>query len=405
MTVLCAGSKNGVALVLVSSLVFAIANALGSQSLQAGGSVCSLLLVRGTLGWAFNGALAAANGEQLAAVMVFRGLGHGQVCLLFAIGALNSITVLCLFVAIQLYVSFADCFAILIGIYTASTMALSRGLLGRAERATLTEVIGGLFTLGGVTLVTQPSWLFAAVGASPVEPIGVVLCVVGGVTVGAYNVGCRFFSRGGLSASTVNSASLLSLGTLALAVVAVAGVASGSGGSGAPPAWARIELSHQPWAAYALLCAYCVTITSAQLIFIRGVKTVRATTAAVLGATEILFATLIGVGVLGQPTSALAVSGMLTVFVGAALVAQGASRGTRTPPEGGVESTGVDEERVGGDQAVRDLARAGAGAGMDAEAAAEDEPAEFARPDVACEGSRSVLGRYKAQHTWLKGQR
>ena len=79
------------------------------------------------------------------------------------------------------------------------------------------------------------------------------------------------------------------------------------------------------------------SVTLAQLAFIGVVKYIRASTAAVLGATEILFASVLGVALLHQSTNVLAVAGNVVVFAGTLLVAKGAARERRASLEGAGE--------------------------------------------------------------------
>jgi drug/metabolite transporter (DMT)-like permease len=213
-----------------------------------------------------------------------------------------------------------------IGVYTVAVFVFSR-LLGRSERVTLIELIGGSLTVLGVALVSQPSWIFGALGARPILPFGLLLLVIAGVSVGASNVGFRSLTQGGVTPAQCNSALQGVLGAYAVATLGVC--AAGTGG--APPRWSQLLLPVSALAWLALL-GYVMCITMAQLSFINGIKHVRAGTAAVLGNLEIVFASLIGVLILGQPTNILSVLGNLVVFAGASLVAYGAAREKPLPP-------------------------------------------------------------------------
>ena len=78
-----------------------------------------------------------------------------------------------MFITLDKLVSFGDTFVILIGVYTVAVFGFSH-LLGRSERVTVIEAVGGSLTVSGVGLTSQPSWLFGAV-AQPVAPLGVLL--------------------------------------------------------------------------------------------------------------------------------------------------------------------------------------------------------------------------------------
>ena len=121
------------------------------------------------------------------------------------------------------------------------------------------------------------------------------------------------------------------LALLAASEGALALLGACSVGASPPPHWVRIEPPASWWTATELFI-YITLNTGALLCFIRGVKYVRASTAAVLGSLEIVFSSLIGAVVLRQPTNALAVCGNALVFFGTALVAQGAAREPQPPP-------------------------------------------------------------------------
>jgi multidrug transporter EmrE-like cation transporter len=93
-----------------------------------------------------------------------------------------------------------------------------------------------------------------------------------------------------------------------------------------PPHWAQLDWPNGA-PAWALLLAYCATITAAQLAFITSVQHLRASTAAILANAEIVFASIFGIFVLDQPTNGLAILGSLVIFAGCAVVAHGAVHG------------------------------------------------------------------------------
>lgn len=316
----------GPGLVLVGSALFAVANAMGKAFERTGGTVGTLLVTRGLLAWGFNGVLAHIGGEPLLSVLFFRGTSVQLGAFLLLNGILNAITVQTLFIALDKYVSFGDAFVVIIGVYTIAVFVFSR-LLGRSERVTLLEIFGGSLTVLGVALVSQPSWLFSAVGARPIVPLGLLLLAIGGVSVGASNVGFRSLTQNGITPAQCNSALQGVLGGYAVATLGVCVLAT----SGEPPQWSQLHLPVSALALLALL-GYVICITLAQLSFINGIKHVRAGTAAVLGNLEIVFASIIGATALGQPTNLLSVLGNVVVFAGASLVAYGAAREKPLPP-------------------------------------------------------------------------
>ena len=317
----CCSGWLGPSLVLFGSGFFAVANAFGKAYEQTGGTVGTLLLTRGVLSWLFNGLLARSGGEPLLNVLLFRGITRRRLlALLLLNGVLNAICVQLLFITLESLVTFGDTFVIIIGVYTVAVFVLSR-LLGRSERVTILELIGGSLTVLGVALVSQPSWLFGTLSERPVAPLGVLLLVIAGTAVGASNVGFRSLTQSGATPAQCNSALQGTLGYWAIVVLLLCVAATG----GKPPHWSQLQPPSSFIATLPLL-AYVVSITLAQLCFMHGIKRVRSGTAAVLGNLEIVFASIIGATALGQPTNLLSVLGNLVVFAGASLVAYGAAK-------------------------------------------------------------------------------
>ena len=127
----------------------------------------TLLVTRGVLSWLFNGLLAKSGGASLLDTLFFHGITRWRLlALLLLNGTLNAVSVQLLFITLESLVSFGDTFVIIIGVYTIAVFVLSR-LLGRSERVTLVEIIGGSLTVVGVALVSQPSWLFRATSRLP----------------------------------------------------------------------------------------------------------------------------------------------------------------------------------------------------------------------------------------------
>ena len=245
----CSSGVCGSLFVFAASLGFAVANSVGKAFEQSDGTVATLMFSRGSLAWLVNGLIAKVSGDSPATVMIFRGVRCRRVGLLLFNGGLNAVCVQLLFVALDMYVSFADSFVIIIGVYTVTSMALA--VIGGAERVSRFEIVGGLTCLLGVAMVSQPSWLFG--DAKPVDAFGMLLLVVAGVCVGAYNVGCRHLTQLGFSAGTVNSASLLALSIYATLTLCACPVFT----SGRPPHWAQIQSPPTPLALL-LVVSYCI---------------------------------------------------------------------------------------------------------------------------------------------------
>jgi len=311
----------GAALNLASAFLFSIASLFAKEVMMVGITEGTLIFARGILAWTLNGLIAKAQGDQFVPVMFFRTSSRLRL-ILVANGTLNFVCLLSFMVAMNSYVDFADTFGILTGVYALSTMAFSR-MLDKSEHVSLAELVGAAITVGGVIIISQPSWLFAArKGARPIHPFGVFLCVLGGVFVGAYTVVCRYLAMNNVSGAMVNSAAMWVLSVLSPLTLAVCAVCLEQ-----TPHWAQL---HRPegGSAWSLLLGYCAAITSAQLALITSVQHVRAAVAAILGTIEIFFASVLGIVILGQPTNALAILGNIVVFAGCAVVALGAARET-----------------------------------------------------------------------------
>ena len=309
----------GSVLVVAGALLFTCANTIAKKIMMAGVSQATMILGRGILAWTLNGLIAKAQGHEFMSVMCFRIRPRLRVAAVIS-GSLNGVSLFCLMIALDSYVDFGDAFGIAIGFLTLSTMMFSR-LLGKSEYVTLAEVVGAAITIGGVIIISQPSWLFAAQeGRKPCDPFGVFLCFCCGLFGGHYNLGCRYLAQHGVKAAIVNSAGMWALGLLSLTIAAC------TAGLDQPPHWAQLDWPNGA-PAWALLLAYCATITAAQLAFITSVQHLRASTAAILANAEIVFASIFGIFVLDQPTNGLAILGSLVIFAGCAVVAHGAVHG------------------------------------------------------------------------------
>lgn len=208
-------------LVLFGSLLFALANALCKAFFQLDGTEGTLMFARGTLAWAFNGAIARWNGESPATVMFLCGISSSTKAVAVLCGAVNYFVLLLLLLTFDYFISFADAFGIFFSFFTVFTIVFARAL-GKADRVTPAEIGGSLVTLSGVLLISQPSWLISSTaGAHALNATGVTLSMLAGVGCGAYNVLCRYLTLEGLNAATINSAAMLTIGVLAALALAL----------------------------------------------------------------------------------------------------------------------------------------------------------------------------------------
>ena len=342
---------------------------------------------RGLLAWTLNGAIARWNNESSAKVMFFCGLKPQIVAVAVFCGIVNYGVLLLLLFAFDFYISFADAFGIFFSFFTVFTIAFARILNRTDGPVSRAELGGSLLTLSGVVLISQPSWLFAAVGAHALDPMGVAVSVLAGIGCGAYNTLCRYLTVQGLTAATINSAAMLTIGAMAGLALALCTVVRGVE---AVPRWAVITLPTSAWA-WAFLLSYCTLITIAQLLFIGAVKHLRASTAGILSSTELIFASLLGALMLRQPTNGLAVLGNVIVFAGSGAVAVAAAR-EMTPPT------------VQKPDAERGTRRTAAAAGLGEEAATELQDAELDEFESPAAMVQQAGGNGTQKMMWLKGR-
>ena len=222
-----------------------------------------------------------------------------------------------------------------------------------SERLSARAFFGGFLAIVGLLLVTQPEALFGAAatrgtrqpnfgspdsrlesGQEEAGPRGVASRLAGmacaiasGLAMSVFNLLTRVLGRGGsgggggASPSMLLSFYMVTVGSLSAVLALLAVIYRG---------WTRLE--PWPWmrllwpthgAAWALVIAYCVTILVGQLLLAVGYARLAAGRASILALTEIGFSWALDVGVLREPTNALAAVGTLTVFVGCALAATG----------------------------------------------------------------------------------
>jgi len=305
-------------------LLFAGANALAKSIVLRGTSELSLIIIRGFLCYMINGGLLALRCDpSLISVMLFRiNLEQLPNAKLLATGrgCLNALALFILFVAWDHWVTIADAMAIFVAVQTIATTACARLALGSSEKVTATTIAGGAVTLLGAGLVIQPSWIFASTSkqASPVNPLGICLCIASALCCTAFNLLTRYMGvvSPSMFLSFEASSQFVFGATVGLGATLVANLVAPPN----VPGWLHLEF---PCTALdcALTFLYCCLVTGGQLSLAAGYSAIPAGKAAILCVSELAFAYVIGVGVLREPTSILAGIGTLVVLLGSALVA------------------------------------------------------------------------------------
>ena len=215
-----------------------------------------------------------------------------------------------------------------------------------------TFLVGGVFHVG-LLLVAQPPLLFGSEGGGATPPHaatapralpGLAAAALGGLCSAGFNVLTRSLSREGRPLGAVSAPLLLShfmVATFACASALGLGATASGLAQREGWRWAALEVGGndnrlgelQLGAATTqnlgggarterssllvgllLLGLYCTGILLGQLAMAKGMATTRAGVGAILAVSEIAFAFLLDIALLGEPTSLLAALGSLLVF-------------------------------------------------------------------------------------------
>ena len=204
--------RSGPLLVAIGAALFAGVNAAATALYRRNGcSVVVLYIIRSAVLYVVNGLLVAVrDGSTAARRVLLLQTGNGDSARLTLLRSiLQSTMALGLSVAF-VFLTFADAFTVFKGVAVFSTLALSRTVLGKAERLSTRELTCGALTLVGITLVAQPPLLFgdraddslpsASVGQSQWTPrfgAGIPVAVVSGVISAACGILLRVLSQSG----------------------------------------------------------------------------------------------------------------------------------------------------------------------------------------------------------------
>ena len=323
----------GPSLVLCAAFLFAAANAVAKALYMRGNTLVSVFLARCLVVYLANGALVACREGQASAgrVLLLRtgSFASSQMAALRGlVGAMTGIGLNLAFV----FLTLADAFTIFKGVDLLGTNAISRLALG--EALSWRELGSGLLTLLGLLLVAQPPLLFggAATAGARLSAAGIAAATLGGLCSAAFNVLTRALSREGRPLGAVSPAMLLSYFMVATFGCAGAlGVGATASGLAARDGWAWARLASgagAPLVALGLLALYCAGILCGQLAMgapppahpgtfgrgfaaprlrrlalvcaAKGMATTRAGVGAILAVSEIAFAFLLDVALLGE---------------------------------------------------------------------------------------------------------
>lgn len=198
------------------------------------------------------------------------------------------------------------------GVAIGTLVALGSGpvLAGLLGRLILGERPGRVWVMATAVCVAGLALLVGGGGAAQqVDPAGVALAVVAGLSYAGYTVLAKWQLGGGHHPSTVMAAAFGLGGLLLIPVLATQ-----------PAGWLL-----QPRGAALALYLGLVTITLGYLLFVRGLAVLPAGPVTTLMLAEPLVATVLGVTVLGERLGVSGASGVVLLLIG--LLAQG--RGLR----------------------------------------------------------------------------
>lgn len=296
-------------------------------------NLVSLFLLRSLIVYLMNAVIVTLRRyEPVRDVLGVRVRGRHTLALLVLRSAVGAAGIVLLNLSFAAFLTFADSFAIFMGVSTLLTIVGARALLG-GERLGLRVLIGGAATLLGIGFITQPPAIFGS-GGTPVSAAGVAIAASAATLLSAFILLTRILTRKGgthsLSPAMMLSCYMVVLGVLCGGAVLGAGWAAPAVGWAAPD-WARIVLPVRS-ADWALFLAYNTLIVGGQLTNAAGMARTPAGPAAILMATELAFAYLLDVMALDEPTNVLASLGCAAIFVGVACASRAQAIPTETAP-------------------------------------------------------------------------
>lgn len=321
------GRLLGPVLLVTGALMFASANASAKVLYTHGAvNIISIFLLRSLVVYLMNAALVFAGvggapRSAVAGVLLLRAGSRRTHMLTLMRSLLGAGGIVTLNISFAAFLTFADAFAIFLGLATMLSILGARFLLGASERSSWRVLLGGIATVVGIVFVTQPSAIFGAVDAEPPSAVGVAVAVAAAVLISGFSLLTRLLSRTGPAATAlVSPALLLSYYMVVLGCCASVAMIGARLLPGETPSWARLVLPTcaKDWACY---FGYCALILLGQLLNAFGMGRTLAGVGAILMVTELPFAYLVDVFVLQEPTNALASVGAAVVFVGVAYAA------------------------------------------------------------------------------------
>ena len=230
----------GPALVLAGAWSFAGANAVAKSLYERGLPEITLFLIRSVVVYLMNATVLLLRRQPRlfrAAMLLTVGSRH-MFLLLILRSCLGFSAVLLLNVTMHYFLTFADTFAIFLGVITCGTVLGARILLGSGEQLGWRETGGGAVTLLGIVLITQPAVMF---GGAQVQAVGVFTACLGGALCSGFNLCSRVLVRSDgnyqLSPSLLLSYYMVTIGFLSLVIAFGAALVCGDG----RPTWTRLS--------------------------------------------------------------------------------------------------------------------------------------------------------------------
>lgn len=232
----------GPALVLAGAWSFAGANAVAKSLYDRGLPEITLFLIRSLVVYLMNASVLLLRRQpRLLQAAIFLTVGSRRIFMLLILrSCLGFAAVLLLNVTMHYFLTFADTFAIFLGVVTCGTVLGARCLLGSGEQLGWRETGGGFVTVCGIVLITQPAAIF---GGAQVQGVGVFTACLGGALCSGFNVCSRVLVRSDgtyqLSPSLLLSYYMVTIGLLSLAIALGAALVCGD----SRPSWTRLAFS------------------------------------------------------------------------------------------------------------------------------------------------------------------
>lgn len=291
------GRKSSVFSAVVSAASFGTMAIIVRYMYDAGAAPLQVLALRFGLAAILLGGYTATRRASLLRISSRELLSYGALSL-FGYGSAS----LCFFYALQ----YADASVVAILLYTYPSLIVLAELLFTRVRPTRGRVVAILMTFGGCVLVVDPFG-----GALGVKPMGIVLGVGAGVAYAAFSLMSHRLME-------TKSRSVMMTYMFAFTSLLATGAAIATGGPLAPVGW-----SYALWGLLALLVL--VPTFLAIVLYLRAVKALGASQAAILSTFEPVFTLVLAFLLLGESLSVSQMFGGILVLGGVLVAEKGSA--------------------------------------------------------------------------------